>query len=399
MARGCIRRNKDKRTGQRTKVPSWSLWFEAGPRTVDLATGRVRRQQKRVTFRGTYGAAQKRLTELLAAVDKREYVEPLRLTVAQYLHRWLPAVAEGQAAKTTRIYELAIRKHIVPNIGEIRLQDVTVVDLEDLYATVGTNRPSVALACHNTMSRALRMAEKKGLVPRNVARLVDPKPGRKVNADDIRKNCYTGAELATFLTAAKDEPPQTYALTRVLASTGCRINETLGLFWTDLNLDAGTGLLQRQVLNPSLPNPYGPLKGSKRGGVVKTRKLALSPETVAALRTHRARQREEDFKVGRKVDDPTRLVFSRPDGKPIWGEAVGRYLLYPIMDRAGLRRISSHGFRHTVATLLLSAGRPLAEVCELLGHASQVVTLKYYSHAQPGHQASNAALLDTLAHG
>jgi integrase len=58
--------------------------------------------------------------------------------------------------------------------------------------------------------------------------------------------------------------------------------------------------------------------------------------------------------------------------------------------------IRLHDLRHTHATLLLSAGKPVKVVSERLGHSSAVVTMTVYAHVLPGGQREAADSLDAM---
>lgn len=58
---------------------------------------------------------------------------------------------------------------------------------------------------------------------------------------------------------------------------------------------------------------------------------------------------------------------------------------------AGLRPISPHALRHTVATLAITAGADVGSVQALMGHEDARVTARIYSHAIAGAQAQGAA--------
>jgi integrase len=56
----------------------------------------------------------------------------------------------------------------------------------------------------------------------------------------------------------------------------------------------------------------------------------------------------------------------------------------PLLGRAGLPRITFHDLRHTCASLLFQRNVHPKFVQELLGHASEAITLGTYSHMLPG---------------
>src|SRR4051812_39070157 len=97
---------------------SWSLILDLGYRT-DAATGRRRRQQKWVTFRGTKKEAQTYLTELLRAANRSEFVETSKITVGQWLTEWLEKAIKPPAKRinTYRTYQRIITKKLIPALG------------------------------------------------------------------------------------------------------------------------------------------------------------------------------------------------------------------------------------------------------------------------------------------
>ena len=112
---------------------SWELKFDAGR---NPATGERKIQYH--SFRGTKRAAQDKLSELLASIGKGDYVEPSKLTVAQYLRsrvaQWeaarLISPSEGISPRTAERYRELIENQIIPHIGENQLQKLRAPDIE-----------------------------------------------------------------------------------------------------------------------------------------------------------------------------------------------------------------------------------------------------------------------------
>lgn len=87
------------------------------------------------------------------------------------------------------------------------------------------------------------------------------------------------------------------------------------------------------------------------------------------------------------------LVFLTVQGKPVDGDNLRSRVFYPLLERAGLRRVRLHDLRHTFASLLIQQGESLAYVREQLGHSSIQVTVDVYGHLIPG---ANRAAVDRL---
>jgi integrase len=115
------------------------LKFEAGERVGG------RRQTRYLTVTGTKRQAAAELTRVLAEVDRGAFVEPNRLTVAEYLERWLLDQARHRvSAKTFERYAEIVRKHLVPALGAQRLAKLTPLYMPVLLAaTTGMRRGEV----------------------------------------------------------------------------------------------------------------------------------------------------------------------------------------------------------------------------------------------------------------
>jgi integrase len=177
-----------------------------------------------------------------------------------------------------------------------------------------------------------------------------------------------------------------------MATTGLRRGETLGLKWSDLNLDGASLSVQRAlVLVGNIPTLSEPKTAAGR------RAVPLSRQGVAALRAHRRAQAAERLALGKDYDDQD-LVFAREDGSPPHPD---RFLdaFHRIAEGAGLRRTRPHDLRHGWATRALEAGIPAKVVQELLGHSSAMVTLDIYSHVTASLKSNASQLVADLVTG
>ena len=124
----------------------------------------------------------------------------------------------------------------------------------------------------------------------------------------------------------------------------------------------------------------------------KSRRTVTLPEVAAdALREHRRRQLEERMAAG--IPTEYGLVFVRPDGRPYHGSKLTT-LLYPILDRLGLPRVTVHDLRHSAATILYGAGVPIEAIGDMLGHSTTRVTADLYRHRVPEIQRSLADAME-----
>ncbi len=360
----------------------------------------------------TRKAAQEALTKALAAMADQRFVRPDRLTVEDYLtDTWLPA-AKPTVAYTSYInYASVIANHIVPNIGDIPLQKLTPGHVKAMYAELSQSghrastkkkpkglSPKSIRNVHTTLHRALSDAVEWGYVAGNVASRVKPP---KLNAE-LHMKAWTAAQLQTFL--AHTSKDRWYPLWRLLALTGMRRGEAMGLRWSDVDLEAARISIVQARSIWGISSPKTPRS---------RRSLDLDPETVAVLRRWRRQQLEERMLWGELWTD-TGLVFTREDGRAGHSDTVtgvfvreqarvnkqlAEEALKADTEPVLLPQIRLHDLRHTHATLLLANGVNAKVISERLGHASVAFTLTTYAHVLPGQQMEAVTRLAAVIDG
>ncbi|MEO8696043.1 MAG: site-specific integrase [Acidimicrobiales bacterium] len=200
---------------------------------------------------------------------------------------------------------------------------------------------------------------------------------------------WTADALRDFLERTSKSGDRYHALWVLLATTGMRRGEALGLRWRDLELETGTAAVVQTVIVVAHRVQFGAPK-TARG----TRVVDLDSGTIAVLRAHRIRQLEERILLGAGWRDHD-LVFCKVDGEPLHPERVSREFLRRI-ERWSLPPLTLHGLRHTWATLALKAGVHPKVVQERLGHATIGITLGVYSHVTAGMQRDAANTVAAL---
>ena len=148
----------------------------------------------------------------------------------------------------------------------------------------------------------------------------------------------------------------------LIAATGLRIGELLGLRWRALDLDIGTLAVRESVFEGQFQPP-------KTQKAVRT--IPLRPHAIAALTAHRQRI------IRRAAED---LVFGNRKGDPLRESKLLTNVLQPAAEAAGLGRVTWHQFRHIHSSLLNDLKVPVKIAQEQLGHASISTTLNIYTH-------------------
>jgi integrase len=320
-----------------------------------------------------------------------------RITVGEYLERWIEGPLRGSVSeKTYDDYAWVCRKYLIPEIGRAKLKKLTAEHLDDLYARKAREglSPRTVAYIHATIRVALQRAVKKRLIPFNVARDADP-PSRSAARED-EKLTLTGGELAAFFKAAAKAEDRFETLFIVGALAGPRPQELLGLKWPDLMLPETPGspgemqLLRRVSMSSEGLKIVEGLKGS-RGKEMKRRTVYLLPEAVAALKAHRRRYLEERVRYAERwgktwQNNPKArdLVFPSETGGPMNRDNLLKRHFKPLARMAKLpKEATLYTLRHTFATLWLESGENPKVLQEILGHSRIDVTLNVYSHVLP----------------
>jgi len=319
------------------------------------------------------------------------------LTMEQWLTFWLDTIAARKVRPSTlATYRGYVRNRIVPALGKVRLDQLAPEHLEAFYRRCEKEGLAAAtvLQIHRIISRALKVAHRRGKVARNVATLVDPP---SVYREEVRP--LTAADARAVLDAAKGQ--RNAARWSVALALGLRQGEALGLAWDAVDLDATRATLTvRQALQRRAwehgcddPKTCGTARKCPRrtgGGLVIVRPksragrrtIVIPPNLATDLRAHRATQRAERRAAHDGWVNEHDLVFVQPNGRPIDPRADHR-AWQDLLSQAGVRAARLHDARHTMASLLLAQGVHPRVVMEIMGHSQIGLTLGTYSHVAP----------------
>jgi len=339
--------------------------------------------------------AQGFLNEQLAGLADSNYIEPSRLTLGGYLtDYWLPAVKSSTRPSTWDSYRRTIEQHVIPALGGTHLQQLSAHQLDRFYADklasgrVDGSRglaPKTVRNMHNLLHKALKDAERKQLVGRNVASSADPPRQHHRTVDTAQT--WTPAEIRVFLDAIR--PHRLFAAYLLAVTTGMRRGEVLGLRWADVDFDRKRASIRQTVVSVAYEIQLSSPKTSKG-----RRAIALDDGTLAALKSHRSSQTRERLLVGSPYKDQD-LVFAREDGAAVHPDFFSQTFERTVA-KVDVPRIRLHDLRHTHATLGLAAGIPPKVMSERLGHATVAFTQDVYVHAIPEREEEAAQTIANL---
>lgn len=358
------------------------------------------------TRKFVYGKTREEVADKLTEMQEqtRQGIPAASSTMAfgDYLTYWLAAIApERLKPSTLNSYEGLSRLYIRPALGKKRLNRLSPADVRRFLSEFKSSclcclrgadkeRPEGKRTCcavgrccerrpsartvqyvHAVLRSALQQAIREELIARNVAKIVEtPTVDRK----EVRP--LDAGEAKALLKTARSH--RLYALWLLLVSTGLRRGEVLGLTWSDVDLDAGTLRVRRNVQRIRRELIFGTPKTMR-----SVRTVSLPRRCVQALTQHRAAQDRERKIAGPKwkpaEGQPAGLIFTTSTGRVIDPRGLNRMLTILCRD-ARVPRVRVHDLRHTCASLLLAQGVDARTIMETLGHSTITMTLDTYAH-------------------
>ncbi|BBZ74137.1 tyrosine-type recombinase/integrase [Mycobacterium paraseoulense] len=356
--------------------------WEARISYVDSATGG---RKSHSVYAKTAEAVRDKLDQARDRIKEQAPVRDSSQLVADWLTHWSGTSLEASNRKesTKELCRGIVRKHLVPPpLGTMRLDRLRKTDIDGLIVELRRRGLSDATVrrVYTVLRGALDDAVLDGLVARNPCQLVrrpgaEHKEARHLDADDV----------SAVLKAA--EGSRYRAVLVLIAATGLRRGEALGLHWQHVNLNEGWLKVRSTVrrVNDELTITEPKSERSRRT-------VPLSPAIVAMLKAQKAHQAAERLHAGDRWTD-TGLVFTTEFGTPVEPRNLLRTIKVAAA-RAGVDNVGVHTLRHSAAVAWLEAGVHIKAVADLLGHSSISITGDIYGHTS---DATTRAAVDGLS--
>ena len=292
------------------------------------------------------------------------------------LDEWLALHKETVKASTWYCIESRVNKYVRPYFKDMYVDKITLRQCQDFTNKVFATTPKGYVYSLSIVKNTLDYALRLGMIENNPMLYVI-KPRKKVDVSETEKhgNFYTKDELKKFLDVAKNTDLKKYTLFRLLAYSGMRVGECFALTWHDLDFKNNT-----IAINKTLAKTKNGLKIQTPKTKSSNRVVSLDIETIRILKKWQLEQRKQLLKLGINSMNKHQLIFSNRENKHIYPKTIG-YTINAIAKKAGIYPITSHGFRHTHATLLFASGMDIKQVQARLGHSNVQTTLNIYTHA------------------
>ena len=306
---------------------------------------------------------------------------------------WFENYAKNALRSTTYERMLQLTHRVYPAIGHLRIDKITARHLQSFVNSLAkeganekTGKPLAPITLRHILSfisDVFSYAVRMDLVADNPCRKVTIPKG-----EVKEKPIYSQEEMAQLLTAINGEPTKYRAFFFLIAYSGFRRSEMLGLEWKDIDFENDIISVKRTSNYTSERGIYTDTTKTKRS----KRVLKISPYIMNILKELKDEQDEEALRLGDKWVESDRL-FVKWDGSPMNNQTPYGWLK-EFCEKNDMPFYGIHSFRHFAASALISSGLDVVTVSSALGHCNSGTTLNVYAHMFQTAQARVAQAMD-----
>lgn len=331
-----------------------------------------KRKQKWISGFKTKKEAEKALAEIIAKIEKNEFIEPSKITLQQFINEWLKIYGEPKwAPKTLVSNKSLIDNYIIPNLGHIELQKLKPVEIQKFYNSLKEKQLSNTTInyVHRLLNQILKFAVKWQYIAKNPCELVEaPKKDKKEfvtwNFEHVKK------AKKIF----KDTP--IYIHVMIALYTGLRLGEICGLRWEDIDFKNQTITVRRTAQRIDGRFIFKEPKTETSKGII-----SIPDFLVQILKQEKNKQLQNKLIFGEKyVTEYEGFISIWEDGRFKEPDYVTKKFRKILKKQSDIPVIRFHDLRHTHATLMLRSGVDLKIISKRLRHGRISTTADFYSH-------------------
>ena len=311
----------------------------------------------------------------------------------EFAEEWFEEYAKLNLRSTTYERMRQLTHRVYPAIGHLRMDKITARQLQGFVNSLAkeganekTGKPLAPKTIRHNLSfisDVFSYAVKMDLLSDNPCRKVTIPKG-----EVKEKPIYSQEEMALLLTRISGEPTKYRAFFFLIAYSGFRRSEMLGLEWKDVDFEHNVITIKRTSNYTAGRGTYTDTTKTKRS----QRVLKISPYIMGILKELKDEQDEEALRLGDKWVETDRL-FVKWNGEPMNNQTPYGWLK-EFCEKNELPFYGIHSFRHFAASALISAGLDVTTVSGALGHCNSGTTLNVYSHMFQNAQARVAEAMD-----
>ena len=292
----------------------------------------------------------RKLDDFIRKYEEGDYSDIRKVTIRGWLKKFIEVYCANLAQTTLDGYNRYIDKHIIPEIGDLKLKELKPLHIQKFYNTEREKgyKDKTILQEHRILHRAFKKAVVDGMISRNPCDGVDaPSP------ENYEPTIYTEAEFVLLLEKLKGHRMEAVIL--LAGMCGLRRGELMGLTWEDIDLDNAVIDIARNTV----PTSQGTIT-TKTKTIKSTRVFSIPSTIIPILKRIRG--------IGK--------IYTKLDGGEYNPGSVSRTFKEFLKDNK-LKHIRLHDLRHFNATMMLKHGVTEREAQERLGHSNAKMTQQY----------------------
>ena len=315
-------------------------------------------------------------------------------TVAEYCEKWLLMQSVHIRATTLTDYTSKVRQHIIKELGQKRMADVTLDDIQLALVPVSKKSASVYKSVVILYKSIFRAAKESHVIDENPTMYLDAKGGGVPQAE---RQALTDEQAERLLDAIRGLPPYVFVMLGLYA--GLRREEILALQWDSVYLDTDTPYLtvrrawhtehnrpviltelKTKAAERNIPLPVCLAECLKAAKAISTSDYVVANRDGEPL-SYTQFKRLWQYIVTRTVKE--RCYYRYEDGKrvkhtvtPVLGEKAAHNgkVVYSLDFE-----VTPHQLRHTYITNLIHSSVDPKTVQYLAGHENSKITMDIYA--------------------
>ncbi len=292
-----------------------------------------------------------------------------------WLLDWLENYVKPSAKiRTYERYAQICALHIIPSLGNYKLAEISVIDLQKFITallTNGNHKTGKSLSANfvntviSVLQNSLKTAHLIGLTPEYVANKI-----KRPKTVEKQVDCFTVGEQKKIEQYVLHSPKDKLFGVVLCLYTGLRIGELLALTWKDI--DFGKGLLFVSKTCHDGNDGCNHIRIIDSPKTVHSRRVIPLPKQILPLLKNLKKRSKCDYIIA--------------DGdKPVFVRSYQRTFEL-LLKKLGIAHKGFHSLRHTFATRAIECGMDVKTLSELLGHKNATVTLNRYAHSLLEHK-------------
>ncbi|MBD3950041.1 site-specific integrase [Tuanshanicoccus lijuaniae] len=339
---------------------------------TDILTGK----KKIITRNGFVSKKEAELTFNRIKLDFEKNGNQLnskRMKFKEVCELWLKLYEPTVKPTTFFSQKQVINNHVLPYYGEMYVDKISILICQKFV----DQQAKKLVRYHNSCNLAYRILEYAVHL-----RLISDNPATHLIRPKSKKSEYsvewwTKEELNTFIEClhSSDLDSNAKTMLHLLAFTGMRKGEAMGLFWSDIDFQKGTITINKTAGETINGYTVQLDEGSKT--IAGNRVISIDNRTLQLLKKHKLNQTEMLFKLGKHTKNTNQLVFCNERNMPLYGE-FPNHNMKKVIEGNNLKFITTHQLRHTHCSILFEAGATMKEVQERLGHKDYKTTHDIY---------------------